>query len=145
SVLMMIPEAWENHEAMPPGKRAFYQFHSALMEPWDGPASIAFTDGTVIGAVLYRNGLRPSRYWVTADGMVVMASEVGVLDIDPSEIVQRGRLQPGRMFLVDTSKGRIVGDDEIKAELAAARPYDEWLHAGLVHLDDLPPRFPLTP
>ena len=145
AVLMMIPEAWENHESMPPAKRAFYQFHSSLMEPWDGPASIAFTDGTVIGAVLDRNGLRPSRYWVTADGLVVMASEVGVLEIDPAEIVQRGRLQPGRMFLVDTSKGRIVDDDEIKAELAAEHPYEEWLHAGLVHLEDLPPRFLLTP
>jgi glutamate synthase (NADPH) large chain len=145
AVLMMIPEAWENHAAMPAYKRAFYEFHSSLMEPWDGPASIAFTDGTVIGAVLDRNGLRPSRYWVTDDGLVVMASEVGVLDIDPSKIVQRGRLQPGRMFLVDTSQGRIVGDDEIKADLAAERPYDEWLHAGLVHLDDLPPRTTLTP
>src|SRR4051794_2750321 len=145
SVLMMIPEAWENHESMPLDKRAFYQFHASLMEPWDGPASIAFTDGTVIGAVLDRNGLRPSRYWVTADGMVVMASEVGVLDIDATEIVQRGRLQPGRMFLVDTSQGRIIGDDELKSELAAERPYGEWLHAGLVHLDDLPTRNFLTP
>ena len=145
SVLMMIPEAWENHESMAPEKRAFYQFHSSLMEPWDGPASIAFTDGTVIGAVLDRNGLRPSRYWVTADGMVVMASEVGVLDIDPAEIVQRGRLQPGRMFLVDTAQGRIIGDDELKSDLAAAEPYVEWLHAGLVHLDDLPTRNFLTP
>jgi glutamate synthase (NADPH/NADH) large chain len=145
AVLMMIPEAWENHESMPPDKRAFYQFHSSLMEPWDGPASIAFTDGTVIGAVLDRNGLRPSRYWVTADGLVIMASEVGVLDIDPAEIVQRGRLQPGRMFLVDTAQGRIIGDDELKADLAAAEPYGEWLHAGLVHLDDLPPRNFLTP
>ena len=113
---MMIPEAWENHESMPADKRAFYQFHASLMEPWDGPASIAFTDGTVIGAVLDRNGLRPSRYWVTADGLVVMASEVGVLDIDPAEVVQKGRLQPGRMFLVDTSQGRIIGDDELKAD-----------------------------
>jgi glutamate synthase (NADPH) large chain len=145
SVLMMIPEAWENHESMPASKRAFYQFHSSLMEPWDGPASIAFTDGTVIGAVLDRNGLRPSRYWVTADGLVVMASEVGVLDLDPADVVQKGRLQPGRMFLVDTAQGRVVGDDEIKATLAADRPYDEWLHAGLVHLEDLPPRFFLTP
>jgi glutamate synthase (NADPH/NADH) large chain len=145
SVLMMIPEAWENHESMPVNKRAFYQFHASLMEPWDGPASIAFTDGTVIGAVLDRNGLRPSRYWVTADGLVVMASEVGVLDIDPSEIVQRGRLQPGRMFLVDTSQGRIIGDEELKQELSSEHPYGEWLHAGLVHLDDLPPRRFLTP
>jgi glutamate synthase (NADPH/NADH) large chain len=145
SVLMMIPEAWENHEAMPVDKRAFYQFHASLMEPWDGPASIAFTDGTVIGAVLDRNGLRPSRYWVTADGLVVMASEVGVLDIDPADIVQRGRLQPGRMFLVDTAQGRIIGDEELKQQLATEQPYSEWLHAGLVHLDDLPPRHFLTP
>src|SRR4051794_1898649 len=145
SVLMMIPEAWENHESMAADKRAFYQFHASLMEPWDGPASIAFTDGTVIGAVLDRNGLRPSRYWVTADGLVVMASEVGVLDIDPAEVVQKGRLQPGRMFLVDTAQGRIIGDEELKTALAAERPYDEWLHAGLVHLDDLPPRRFLTP
>jgi glutamate synthase (NADPH/NADH) large chain len=145
SVLTMIPEAWENHESMPADKRAFYQFHASLMEPWDGPASIAFTDGTVIGAVLDRNGLRPSRYWVTADGLVVMASEVGVLDIGPEEVVQRGRLQPGRMFLVDTSQGRIIGDAELKEQLAAEQPYGEWLHAGLVHLDDLPPRRFLTP
>jgi len=145
AVLMMIPEAWENHESMPADKRAFYQFHASLMEPWDGPASIAFTDGTVVGAVLDRNGLRPSRYWVTADGLVVMASEVGVLDIDPAEIVQRGRLQPGRMFLVDTSRGRIIDDDELKGELAAQHPYGEWLFAGLVHLDDLPARHFLTP
>jgi glutamate synthase (NADPH/NADH) large chain len=145
SVLMMIPEAWENHESMPAAKRAFYQFHASLMEPWDGPASIAFTDGTVIGAVLDRNGLRPSRYWVTADGLVVMASEVGVLEIDQSEVVQKGRLQPGRMFLVDTSQGRIIDDDELKSDLAASAPYDEWLHAGQVHLDDLPDRFFLTP
>ncbi len=145
SVLMMIPEAWENHEAMPVDKRAFYQFHASLMEPWDGPASIAFTDGTVIGAVLDRNGLRPSRYWVTADGLVVMASEVGVLDIDAADIVQRGRLQPGRMFLVDTSLGRIIGDEELKQQLSTEQPYSEWLHAGLVHLDDLPPRHFLTP
>ncbi len=145
AMLMMIPEAWENHESMPADKRAFYQFHAAVMEPWDGPASIAFTDGTVIGAVLDRNGLRPSRYWVTDDGLVVMASEVGVLGIEPGEIVQKGRLQPGRMFLVDTAQGRIVGDDEIKTTLAAERPYANWVHAGQVHLDDLPERFFLTP
>ncbi len=145
SVLMMIPEAWENHESMPEWKRAFYRYHASLMEPWDGPASIAFTDGTVIGAVLDRNGLRPSRYWVTADGLVVMASEVGVLGINQSNIVQKGRLQPGKMFLVDTAQGRIVGDEEIKRELADQLPYDEWLHAGLAHLDDLPPRDFLTP
>lgn len=140
AVLMMIPEAWENNPEMDAQRRAFYQFHSSLMEPWDGPASVAFTDGEVIGAVLDRNGLRPSRYWVTTDGLVVMASEVGVLDIDPTTVVQRGRLQPGRMFLVDTAQGRIVGDEEIKSTLAAEHPYDEWLHAGLVPLDDLPDR-----
>jgi len=145
AVLMMIPEAWENHESMPDWKRDFYRFHATLMEAWDGPASIAFTDGTVIGAVLDRNGLRPSRYWVTEDGLVVMASEVGVLPIDPATVVQKGRLQPGRMFLVDTSQGRIVDDDEIKEALASQKPYGEWLHRGLVHLDDLPPRDFLVP
>src|SRR3712207_6311182 len=138
---MMIPEAWENDTRMDPARRAFYRYHASLMEPWDGPASIAFTDGTVIGAVLERNGLRPSRFWVTDDGLVVMASEAGVLDIDQSTVVRKGRLQPGRMFLVDTSQGRIVEDEEIKAQLAAEHPYGEWLHAGLLHLDDLPPRF----
>ncbi len=145
AVLMMIPEAWENHESMPDWKRDFYRFHASLMEAWDGPASIAFTDGSVIGAVLDRNGLRPSRYWVTEDGLVVMASEVGVLPIDVSTVVQKGRLQPGRMFLVDTAQGRIVDDDEIKEALAAQKPYGEWLHAGLLHLDDLPARDFLTP
>ncbi len=140
AVLMMIPEAWENHAEMDPARRAFYEFHSTLMEPWDGPASIAFTDGTIIGAVLDRNGLRPSRYWETDDGLVVMASEVGVLDIPPHRIVRKGRLQPGRMFLVDTGQGRIVSDEEIKNELATAAPYAEWLHAGLISLDDLPER-----
>ncbi len=145
SVLMMIPEAWENHKEMDPARRAFYQFHSALMEPWDGPASIAFTDGSVIGAVLDRNGLRPSRYWVTDDGLVIMASEVGVIDVAPEHVVQRGRLQPGRMFLVDTTQGRIVADEEIKATLAAEHPYSEWLAAQQVHFDKLPSRFTLTP
>ncbi|WP_131770638.1 glutamate synthase large subunit [Candidatus Protofrankia californiensis] len=140
AVLMMIPEAWENHDEMDPARRAFYQFHSTLMEPWDGPASIAFTDGTVIGAVLDRNGLRPSRYWVTDDGLVVMASEVGVLDIPAHKVVQKGRLQPGKMFLIDTAQGRIVDDEEIKSELAAAAPYEEWLHAGVIALGDLPER-----
>jgi glutamate synthase (NADPH/NADH) large chain len=140
AVLMMIPEAWENSTEMDADRKAFYRFHSSLMEPWDGPASIAFTDGTVIGAVLDRNGLRPSRYWVTEDGLVVMASEVGVLDIAPEKIVAKGRLQPGRMFLVDTAEGRIVDDQEIKSKLAAAQPYDEWLHAGVVNLAKLPLR-----
>jgi len=140
AVLMMIPEAWENHALMSEDTKAFYRYHASLMEPWDGPASIAFTDGTVMGAVLDRNGLRPSRYWVTSDDLVIMASEVGVLDIDPASVVEKGRLRPGRMFLVDTAKGRIVGDDEIKAELAAARPYQDWLDDHQVDLDDLPHR-----
>jgi glutamate synthase (NADPH/NADH) large chain len=142
---MMVPEAWENHERLPQWKRDFYEFHASLIEPWDGPASIAFTDGTVIGAVLDRNGLRPSRFWVTEEGLVVMASEVGVLDLDQSTVIQKGRLQPGKMFLVDTAEGRIVGDEEIKQTLADAEPYGEWLQDGLVHLDDLPHRYLLTP
>ena len=140
AVLMMIPEAWENHAEMDPARRAFYEFHSMFMEPWDGPASITFTDGTLIGAVLDRNGLRPSRYWVTDDGLVVLASEVGVLDVDPAKVVKKGRLQPGRMFLVDTDHGRIVDDEEIKRDLAGQYPYDEWLHAGRIFLKDLPER-----
>jgi glutamate synthase (NADPH/NADH) large chain len=140
SVLMMIPEAWENHAEMDPARRAFYEFHSTLMEAWDGPASVTFTDGTIVGAVLDRNGLRPGRFWVTDDGFVVLASEAGVLDIEPSKVVRKGRLQPGRIFLVDTAQGRIVEDDEIKAELAAEHPYEEWLHAGLVRFEELPQR-----
>jgi glutamate synthase (NADPH/NADH) large chain len=145
AVLMMIPEAWQNHTEMDPARRAFYSFHASLMEPWDGPAAIAFTDGTVVGAVLDRNGLRPARYWVTDDGLVVLASEVGVLDLDPASVIIKGRLQPGRMFLVDTAAGRIVEDGEIKASLAAEHPYADWLAKGLVHLKDLPPRMMLTP
>ncbi|MDT0451747.1 glutamate synthase large subunit [Streptomyces hesseae] len=140
SVLMMIPEAWENHASMDPARRAFYQYHSTLMEPWDGPACVTFTDGTVVGAVLDRNGLRPGRYWVTDDGLVVLSSEVGVLDIDPAKVVRKGRLQPGKMFLVDTEGHRIIEDDEIKAALAAEQPYQEWLEAGLIDLADLPER-----
>ncbi len=140
AVLMMIPEAWQNHAEMDPARRAFYEFHSTVMEPWDGPACVVFTDGSQVGAVLDRNGLRPGRYWVTDDGLVVLASEVGVLDLDPASIVRKGRLQPGRMFLVDTVEHRIVEDDEIKARLAAEHPYPEWLHAGLVQLSDLPER-----
>jgi glutamate synthase (NADPH/NADH) large chain len=137
---MMIPEAWENHDTMEAEKRAFYRFHSSLMEPWDGPASVCFTDGTVIGAVLDRNGLRPSRYWVTDDDLVVLASEVGVIDVDPAKVVRKGRLQPGRMFLIDTAQGRIVEDDEVKRGLAQAQPYQQWLDEGLVELDELPER-----
>jgi len=140
AVLMMIPEAWENNSDMDQDRRDFYRYHAALMEPWDGPASVTFTDGEVIGAVLDRNGLRPSRYWVTDDDLVVMASEVGVIDIEPEKIVTKGRLQPGRMFLIDTREGRIVDDEEIKKRLAAEQPYAEWLAAGMVSLDDLPER-----
>jgi glutamate synthase domain-containing protein 1 len=121
AVMMMIPEPWSNHESMDDGKRAFYQYHSSLMEPWDGPASISFTDGIQIGAVLDRNGLRPGRYYVTREDVVILASEAGVLDVPPEDVVRKGRLQPGRMFLVDTAAGRIVEDEEVKRTLAAAR------------------------
>ncbi|MGH3664281.1 MAG: glutamate synthase large subunit, partial [Micromonosporaceae bacterium] len=140
AVLMMIPEAWENDEEMEPSRRAFYQFHACLMEPWDGPAAVAFTDGEVIGAVLDRNGLRPARWWRTADDVVVLASEAGVVDVDPADVVAKGRLQPGRMFLVDTAAQQIVDDDEIKARLAHEAPYADWLHAGLMRLKELPER-----
>ena len=138
AILMMIPEPWSSHETMSEELKAFYEYHSSLMEPWDGPASIAFSDGTVIGAVLDRNGLRPSRYCVTKDDLVIMASEVGVLDIPPEDIVLKERLHPGRIFLVDTSRGRIVSDDEIKRELASARPYKAWL-SHLIDIEDLDP------
>ena len=127
AILMMIPEAWENSLTMSETKRAFYRYHGSLIEPWDGPASVAFTDGTVIGAVLDRNGLRPGRYWVTDDDLVIMASEVGVVDVDPAKIVTKGRLQPGKMLLVDTSQGRIIEDDEIKETLARSEPYGKWV------------------
>ncbi|WP_026122980.1 glutamate synthase large subunit [Nocardiopsis halotolerans] len=138
AVLMMIPEPWENHTEMDPAVRAFYEYHSTLMEPWDGPASVSFTDGTLVGAVLDRNGLRPGRYWVTEDGFVVLASEAGVLDIDPATVVRKGRLQPGRIFVVDTAQGRIIEDEEVKAELAAEHPYQEWIDSGVLRLADLP-------
>ena len=140
SILMMIPEAWENSTTMSQELRDFYAFHSSLMEPWDGPACVTFTDGSQVGAVLDRNGLRPSRFWVTEDGLVILASEVGVLDIDPAKVVRKGRLQPGRMFLVDIAEGRIIEDDEIKSSLASSRPYGEWLAEGVVRLADLPSR-----
>src|SRR5918995_1144153 len=138
AVMMMIPEPWSNHQNVDDAKRAFYQYHSCLMEPWDGPASIAFTDGRRIGAVLDRNGLRPSRYYVTKDGLVVMASEAGVLDIPAADVLLKGRLQPGRMFLVDTEEGRIVDDEEIKRAIAHERPYRQWINDHQVHLNDLP-------
>ena len=138
AVLMMIPEPWQAHENMSPARRAFYEYYSSLMEPWDGPASIAFTDGTVIGAVLDRNGLRPSRYYLTKDDLVVMASEVGVLDIPPEDVVLKERLHPGQIFLVDTAQGRIIADEEIKESLAQQHPYAEWLQQHLVSIEDLP-------
>ena len=140
SILMMIPEAWENNPSMDPERRAFYEYHAAFMEPWDGPACVTFTDGHLIGAVLDRNGLRPGRFWVTEDGLVVLASESGVLPIDQAKVIRKGRLQPGKMFLVDTDNGRIIEDDEIKSSLAKEQPYKDWLHAGLVHLEELPER-----
>ena len=140
SILMMIPEAWENNPSMDPDRRAFYEYHAAFMEPWDGPACVTFTDGHLIGAVLDRNGLRPGRFWVTDDGLVVLASESGVLPIDQAKVIRKGRLQPGKMFLVDTDNGRIIEDDEIKSSLAKEQPYKDWLHAGLVHLEELPER-----
>jgi glutamate synthase (NADPH/NADH) large chain len=145
AVLMMIPEAWENNTEIDPARRAFYRFHGCVMEPWDGPAVISFTDGSLIGAVLDRNGLRPARYWVSTDGLVVLASEVGVIEMAPEKIARKGRLQPGKMFLVDTEQGRIVDDEEIKADLAAEHPYQEWLDQNLVHLEDLPGRHMLIP
>ncbi|HVY21868.1 MAG TPA: glutamate synthase large subunit [Steroidobacteraceae bacterium] len=145
AVMMMIPEPWSNHETMDDERRAFYQYHANLMEPWDGPADICFTDGIQIGAILDRNGLRPARYWVTDDGLVVLASEAGVLDIPQEHVVQKGRLQPGRMFLVDTSQGRIVDDEEIKRGVVSQRPYRQWLNEHQLYLKDLPaaPEVPL--
>ena len=140
AVLMMIPEAWENHATMPQNRRDFYAFHASMMEPWDGPACVTFTDGHQVGAVLDRNGLRPSRFWVTKDGMVVLASEVGVLDIPAENVERKGRLQPGKMFLVDIEQGRIIEDGEIKDGLANAAPYGDWLHAGIIKLSELPAR-----
>ncbi len=138
AAMMMIPEPWSNHETMDDARRAFYQFHACLMEPWDGPAAICFTDGVQMGAVLDRNGLRPGRYYVTKDDMVVMASEAGVLELPPEDIVHKGRLQPGRMLLIDTAQGRIIPDEEIKRTICGEQPYRKWLDEHLVHLDDLP-------
>ena len=138
AIMMMIPEAWQNHESMDPQRRAFYEYHSCLMEPWDGPASVAFTDGRYIGAVLDRNGLRPSRYYVTKDDLVIMASEVGVLSVDPERVERKGRLQPGRMFLVNFEEGRIVDDGELKSKLANEHPYGQWIAGQRITLEDLP-------
>ena len=138
AVMMMIPEAWENHESISPEKRGFYEYHSCLQEPWDGPASIAFTDGQYIGAVLDRNGLRPSRYYVTHDDFVIMASEVGVLPVPPEKVKIKGRLQPGRMFLVDFEQGRLIPDDELKYDIATRKPYPQWLENQRIQLSELP-------
>ena len=145
AVLMMIPEAWEKSTSMSKERRDFYRYHAALMEPWDGPASVTFCDGRVVGAVLDRNGLRPARYWVTKDQRVIFASEVGVLDIDPANIERKGRLQPGRVFLVDIAEGRIIDDTELKAELASRAPYGEWLDEHQLSLVELDARTMLTP
>ncbi len=138
TMMMMIPEPWQKHKEMDAAKRAFYEFHACLTEPWDGPASMAFTDGTQIGAVLDRNGLRPSRYIVTKDDLVIMASEVGVLDVPPQEVLYKSRLQPGRMLLVDTAQGRIISDEELKRQMAHQQPYQEWLQEHMLSLDNLP-------
>jgi len=145
AVMMMIPEPWSGHESMGDAKKAFYEYHSCLMEPWDGPASIGFTDGTVIGAVLDRNGLRPSRYYVTKDDLVIMASEAGVLPIPPERVAAKGRLEPGRMFLVNMAEGRIIADEEIKSQIVNEHPYRDWLNQNLVDLDQLPHPTPHTP
>ena len=139
AVLMMIPEAWQQHATMDPAKRAFYEYNSCLMEPWDGPASIAFTDGNYIGAVLDRNGLRPSRYYITDDDKCIMASEVGVVKVDPQRVIEKGRLQPGRIFLIDFAQGRMIPDAEVKGEWARAKPYQQWLDDQRIDLEALPP------
>jgi glutamate synthase (NADPH) large chain len=145
SMMMMVPEPWSNHETMDDARKAFYQYHANLMEPWDGPACICFTDGTQMGALLDRNGLRPARYYVTKEGLVVLASEAGVLDIPPEDVVEKGRLQPGHMFLVDIAQGRIVPDEEIKRDIVQQRPYRQWLNEYQIQIKDLPaaPEVPL--
>ena len=140
AMMMMIPEAWEKHTDIEPARKSFYEYHSMLMEAWDGPAAVIFTDGSLVGATLDRNGLRPGRYIITEDGLVVLASEIGVADVEPSKIVRKGRLQPGKMFLVDTAAGRIIEDDEIKAEIAAQEPWDSWLSENRINLRELPDR-----
>ncbi|WP_427017296.1 glutamate synthase large subunit [Pseudarthrobacter sp. P1] len=140
AIMMMIPEAWENHATMDPARRAFYEYHSLLMEPWDGPAAVSFSDGTLVGATLDRNGLRPGRYWITEDGLVIFASEVGVINVEPAKVVKKGRVAPGKMFLVDTDAGRIISDSEIKAEAAGANPWAEWVKDNIISLKDLPER-----
>src|SRR5207249_511720 len=141
AMMMMVPEPWAGDPTMSAEKKAFYEFHSCLMEPWDGPASMAFTDGTRVGAILDRNGLRPSRYYVTHDDLVILASEVGVLDIPPERIKHKGRLQPGRMLLVDLEQRRIIADDELKQSIATQQPYGQWLADNAVSLEELPDGF----
>jgi glutamate synthase (NADPH/NADH) large chain len=136
-MMMLVPEAWDGNEEMSPERKAFYEYHAAIMEPWDGPASISFTDGKMVGATLDRNGLRPSRYWVLDDDTIIMASEAGVLDVDQSKVVTKGRLQPGRMFIVDMEQGRIIPDEEIKAQICSAQPYQEWLNENKLRIEDL--------
>ena len=137
-MMMLIPEAWEGHTMMDPSRRAFYEYHAAMMEPWDGPAAVAFSDGRQIGATLDRNGLRPARYIVTDDDLVIMASECGVLPMPEEKIVKKWRLQPGKMFLVDLEAGRIIDDKELKDTLARAKPYREWIERIRIKLDDVP-------
>ncbi len=144
-MMMLIPEAWDGNEHMDPLKKAFYEFHSAVMEPWDGPASISFTDGKIIGATLDRNGLRPSRYCLTTDDRVIMASESGALPVDPATIIEKGRLQPGKMFVVDMEQGKIISDDELKQKICSQKPYGEWLNKYKIRLEELPePRITFT-
>src|SRR6201990_977553 len=137
-MMMLIPEAWDGNEHMDPVKKAFYEFHASIMEPWDGPASISFTDGKIIGATLDRNGLRPSRYCVTTDDRVIMASETGVLPVDPKLVKEYGRLQPGKMFVVDMEQGRIISDEELKRTICSQKPYSEWLNRYKIRLEELP-------
>jgi glutamate synthase (NADPH/NADH) large chain len=136
-MMMLIPEAWDGNEQMDPERKAFYEYHAAIMEPWDGPASISFTDGKMVGATLDRNGLRPSRYWVLDDDTIIMGSEAGVLEVDQARVVTKGRLQPGRMFVVDMEQGRIVPDEEIKSQICSAQPYQQWLDDNKLHVDVL--------
>ena len=140
AMMMMIPEAWEKQSDIDSARKNFYEYHSMLLEPWDGPAAVVFTDGSLVGATLDRNGLRPGRYVVTEDGLVILASEIGVANIDPAKIVRKGRLQPGRMFLADTVNGRLIDDDEIKSEIASLEPWGEWLEENRINLEDLPER-----
>ncbi|GAB3273909.1 glutamate synthase large subunit [Larkinella harenae] len=137
-MMMLIPEAWDGNDSMDPDRHAFYEYHAAIMEPWDGPASISFTDGKIVGATLDRNGLRPSRYWVTDDDVVIMASEAGVNDVDPAKVVKKGRLQPGRMFVVDMEQGRIISDEEVKADICSRQPYQQWLDENKIKISELP-------